>query len=152
MQRSVKQLTPAELGAWRGLLRVHAALIGQLDRELVQAHGLPLRAYEVLLHLEDAPGGRLRMSELAESVLLSQSGLTRLVDRLERAGLVERRPCDDDGRGLWAVLTPTGRESLRTARRTHLAGVRALFLSRFTSDELRLLGAFWERVLPGASQ
>mgnify|MGYP005856913375 CR=1 FL=1 len=152
MQQNVKQLTPDELGAWRGFLRVHAAVIRQLDRELTEAHGLPLRAYEVLLYLEDAPNRRLRMTDLAARVLLSQSGLTRLVDRLERDGFVERQRCDDDRRGLWAMLTPAGLEALRAARRTHLAGVRARFLSRFDADELRELGGFWERVLPGASQ
>lgn len=152
MQTKVKQLTPAELGAWRGLLRVHAAVIGELDRELVEAHGLPLRAYEVLLHLEDPPAGRLRMSELADSVLLSQSGLTRLVDRLERGGFVERLPCDDDRRGLYAQLTPAGRAALREARSTHLAGVRQRFVSRFDGAELQELAAYWERVVPGASR
>jgi DNA-binding MarR family transcriptional regulator len=152
MQTKVKQLTAAELGAWRGFLRVHAALIGELDRELVESCGLPLRAYEVLLHLEDAPDGRARMSELAESVLLSQSGLTRLVDRLERDGLVERLPCDDDRRGLYAHLTPAGLTALQDARSTHLAGVRARFLSHFGADELGELAAFWERLVPGASR
>jgi DNA-binding MarR family transcriptional regulator len=152
MQESVKQLSPRELGAWRGFLRVHAALVRELDRELIAVHGLPLRAYEVLLYLENAPDGRLRMSELAGSVLLSQSGLTRLVDRLERDALVERRPCEDDRRGLWAQITPAGLGALREARETHLAGVRDRFLSRFDAEELRELGGFWERVVPGASR
>ena len=92
----------SELAAWRGFLRVHAALVHELDRELEETHGLPLTHYEVLLYLESAPGHRLRMAELASSVLLSQSGVTRLVDRLERDGLVAREPCPDDRRGLLA--------------------------------------------------
>src|SRR3954471_22091839 len=89
------ELSEAELGAWRGFLRVHSALVKALDAELLQAHGLPLSSYEVLINLEAAPGHRRRMSELAESVLLSRSGMTRLVDRLEREGLIERDQCSD---------------------------------------------------------
>ena len=146
----VNTLSPAELGAWRGFLRVHSALIHELDRELEEAHGLPLTHYEVLLHLESAPGHRLRMAELAASVLLSQSGITRLVDRLERGGLVTREPCPEDGRGLLAALTPEGLRRLQAARPTHLAGVRRRFLAHFDERELRGLADAWERVRPGA--
>lgn len=146
------QLTAEELGAWRGLLRVHAALVHALDQELQEAHGLPLHEYEVLLVLEHAPEGRLRMTELAASALLSQSGLTRLVDRLERDGLVARERCEDDRRGLYARLTPAGLARLQEARPTHLAGVRTRFLAPFEAEEQRLLASFWERVLPGASE
>jgi DNA-binding MarR family transcriptional regulator len=145
------QLTPLELGAWRGMLRVHAALVRQLDAELTAAHKLPLSSYDVLLNLESAPGRRLRMAELADSVLLSRSGMTRLVDRLERDGLLVRDHCTDDGRGCFAVLTDKGAAVLAEARPTHLAGVRQRFLARFDEDALRTLGALWERVLPGAS-
>jgi DNA-binding MarR family transcriptional regulator len=92
------------------------------------------------------------MAELAASVLLSQSGLTRLVDRLVRDGLVARERCSDDRRGLFALITPAGRERLRAARATHLAGVRERFLSRFDPAELDELAALWERVAPGASR
>ena len=109
----VKELSPLELAAWRGLLRVHSALVAELDRELEVAHGLPLTHYEVLLYLDVAPDRQLRMTELASSVLLSQSGVTRLVDRLERAGLVVREPCPDDRRGLLASITPAGRDASR---------------------------------------
>jgi Transcriptional regulators len=143
-----QSLEPVELDAWRGLLRLHAALIKELDAELEREHGLALSSYEVLLHLEAAPGRRLRMSELADSVLLSRSGLTRLVDRLEREGLIERATCPSDARGSFAVLTAEGRAALRRAAPTHLSGVRDRFLSHFSDGELRQLGAFWERVLP----
>ena len=103
--------------------------------------------YEVLLFLADAPDGRLRMCELADGVLLSRCGLTRLVDRLERDGLVRRERCDDDARGLNAVITAEGRELFARARRTHLAGVRRLYLSRFEAGELDLLGELMERPL-----
>jgi len=145
-----EELSVVELGAWRGLLRVHAALAKSLDAELAAAHDLPLTSYEVLIALQAAPGHKLRMSELADSVLLSRSGMTRLVDRLEREGLLERDHCPADGRGCFAVLTDTGAELLADARPTHLGGVREKFLSQFSEDELRILAGFWERVLPGA--
>jgi DNA-binding MarR family transcriptional regulator len=147
-----RPLSPLELGAWRGFLRAHAALVRELDRELVAEHGLQLHAYEVLLFLGEAPEGRLRMAELAASVLLSQSGLTRLVDRLVESGLVVRERCDDDRRGFFAQITPAARLRLRAARVTHLAGVRERFLSRFDDGELGELAALWERVAPGASR
>jgi DNA-binding MarR family transcriptional regulator len=145
------QLAPAELAAWRGFLRVHAALTKHLDAELTAVHGLPLSSYEVLLHLSDAPEGRMRMSELAETVLLSRSGLTRLVDRLEREGVVARESCPSDARGSNAVVTDAGRERLSTARATHLAGVRERFLERFSAAEQRALAGYWERLAPGAA-
>ena len=144
------ELTPAELGAWRGMLRVHAALLRALDAELDAAHDLPLTSYDVLIYLKDAPGRRLRMAELADSVLLSRSGVTRLVDRLEREGLLVRDTCIDDGRGLYAVLTDKGESLLARARPTHLAGVRERFLQHFSEEELETLSGFWERVLPGS--
>ena len=113
-------LTAAELGAWRGLLRVHTALVKALDAELTAAHDLPLSSYEVLITLESAPGRKRRMAELADSVLLSRSGMTRLVDRLERDGLLVRDTCTDDGRGCFAVLTDKGAALLARARPTHL--------------------------------
>jgi DNA-binding MarR family transcriptional regulator len=146
-----EELAPVELGAWRGLLRVHSAIVRELDHELQEAHGLPLTHYEVLIYLYAAPGRRLRMSELASSVLLSQSGVTRLVDRLERDGLVARERCDDDRRGLFARLTTAGVARLAKARPTHLAGVRRLFLRQFSDEELADLAELWERVLPGSA-
>ena len=144
-------LTGEELGAWRGLLRVHASMTKALDAELVREHGLPLSSYEVLLFLADSPEGRLRMSELADGVLLSRSGLTRLVDRMEADGLLRRERCEDDARGYHALITDKGRELFGRARRTHLDGVRALFLSRLSPAELRTLAELWERVSPGAA-
>ena len=145
-EHDIKLLDRDELDAWRGMLRAHAELTRALDAELTATHGLPLSSYEVLLFVGDAPEGRMRMSELADSVLLSRSGLTRLVDRLERAGLIERVQCNEDARGYFAQITPAGRELFDRARRTHLAGVRRLFLDRFSRDELRELGGLWERL------
>jgi DNA-binding MarR family transcriptional regulator len=144
------RLTPAELAAWRGMLRVHSALFHQLDAELETVHRLSLRAYEVLVVLESEPDQRLRMSDLSHSVLLSPSGVSRLIDRLEADGLVHRQRCTDDGRGFYAILTDEGRRRLREARETHLAGVRRLFLDHFEPAELERLASFWQRVEPGA--
>ena len=143
-------LSPLELRAWRGMLRVHAVLAKALDAQLEEAHGLQLSSYEVLMYLADAEHERMRMCDLASSILLSRSGLTRLVDRLAREGLIERVACDADARGQFAKLTPAGREKLAAARVTHLAGVRALFLERFSPEELELLGGAWDRVIDGA--
>jgi len=149
MQKShAKQLTPLEFAAWAGLLQAHATLVQELDRELETAHGLPLTQYEVLLHLERAPEHRLRMTELARSVLLSQSGVTRLVDRLEALGLVVRTPCAEDRRVLWTQMTDEGARRLTEARPTHLAGIRTRFLDHFDEPELEALAGAWERVLP----
>jgi DNA-binding MarR family transcriptional regulator len=148
---AIKELTPAELGAWRGLLRVHSALVKALDAELLDGHDLPLTSYEVLINLQAAPDKRRRMAELADGVLLSRSGMTRLVDRLEREGLLERDACTDDGRGTYAVLTEKGEACLARARPTHLDGVRERFLQHFGADELTQLATYWERVLPGAA-
>jgi len=144
-------LAPVELAAWRGLLRAHSALVHDLDAELRATHDLSLHEYEVLLVLAQAPENRMRMSDLAVSVILSQSGLTRLVDRLAQAGSVERTPCPADRRGLNAELTAAGRTRLEQARPTHLAGVHGSFLDRFDEAELGVLAGFWERVLPGAT-
>jgi len=139
-------LAPRELAAWRGFLRAHTAITRELDAELIAEHGLALSSYEVLLFLADAPAGRMRMSELAERVLISRSGLTRLADRLARDGLIERRPCSEDARGWFATLTPEGRELFERARRTHLDGVRRLFVRPFSDDELVSLAACFERL------
>lgn len=145
-------LDPLELAAWRGFLRVHSSLIHDLDRELQAEHDLPLSSYEVLLTLASAEGRQMRMSEIADSVLLSRSGLSRLCDRLEHHGLIERRECDTDRRGFNARLTDAGLERFREAQRTHLAGVRRAFLAPLSKDDLRRLAGMWEAVLPGAAE
>jgi DNA-binding MarR family transcriptional regulator len=144
-------LSRDELGAWRGLLRVHADMTKALDAELMREHRLPLSSYEVLLFLADSPGGRMRMSELADGVLLSRSGLTRLADRLERDGLIRRQRCEEDQRGWFAEITDEGRALFDRARKTHLDGVRELFLDRLSPEEQRTLAALWEKVSPGAA-
>lgn len=143
-------LTSLELDAWRGMLAVHTALVRRLDADLRARHGLSVTSYEVLMLLGDAPRGRLRVSELSGATLLSVSGMSRMVDRLVREGLVVKESCEEDGRGADVALTASGRARLRAARASHLAGVRREFLSRFTDDELRAMGAFWARLEPSA--
>ena len=139
-----------ELGerAWRGLLRTCACLVKQLDAERERAHGLPMSSYEVLHHLAQASGGRMRMRDLAERAQLSRSGLTRLVDRLERDGLLHRCSCDHDARGAYACLTDAGRERLQEARGTQVRVVREHFISLFSEGELSAMAEMWERIAP----
>ena len=139
-------LSDEEMAAWGGFLRAHARLVRELDAELHERHGLPLSSYDVLVQLDSAERNRLRMSELADAVLLSRSGLTRLVDRLEEAGMVQRVACRDDQRAAWAVLTDEGRRRLAEARETHRAGVRARFLDRLSDADQRHLAAVWQRL------
>jgi DNA-binding MarR family transcriptional regulator len=135
----------AELRAWRGFLETHTRLVRELDEELRAAHDLPLSSYDVLTTLESARDRRLRMRDLADAILLSRSGLTRLIDRLERGGLVAREECTDDARGAFALLTDGGLDALREARPTHQAGVRRRFLDRLEPAERDTLADFWDR-------
>lgn len=132
---------PAELAAWRSFLRAHAQLTRALEAELLAREQLSLAAYDVLVQLAEAPGRRLRMADLAEALLFSRSGVTRLVDRLERIGLVSRCRADDDGRGVLAELTQCGLDRLRAASTTHLQGVAQHFGDRLDAGQLDALTA-----------
>lgn len=134
------------VGVWRSFLRAHAVVLRQLERELDRDASLPLAWYDVLLTLAQAPGRRLRMADLAERVMLSRSGLTRLVDRIEKAGYVRREPSPDDARGTYTVLQPPGLRRLRDAVPKHLAGVQRHWLAHFDDAELRTLGALLQRL------
>lgn len=140
-------ISQEELSVWRTLLRVQVQVSRRLQADLLAEHDLALGSFEVLLHLADAPAGRLRMNDLADRVLLSRSGLTRLVDRLQREGLVERESCASDARGLFAVLTLAGRERMLAATPTHQQGVREHVLARLTPEELRLLSTVLCKIL-----
>lgn len=133
--------TEGELASWRAFLKAHAAITRVLENELVAEQRLSLAAYDVLVQLAEAPERRLRMTELADAVLLSRSGVTRLVDRLEKVGLVGRSPVAGDGRGVAAHLTEAGLNRLRTASRTHLAGVLEHFVDRLDPAQLTALEA-----------
>jgi DNA-binding MarR family transcriptional regulator len=140
-------LNELEVSAWTGFLRAHQTLVRELDEELTERHGLPLSSYDVLVQLDGAPGGRLRMSHLADAVLLSRSGLTRLVARLVDQQLIERVECAGDARGAFAVITARGRERLGEARETHGAGVRERFVAKLGESDLRQLAKAWHRLL-----
>lgn len=135
----VAPVPPAQLAAWRAFLEAHALTVDNLARELRETEGLPLAWYDVLVQLQESPGGRLRMQDLADAVLLSKSGVTRLVDRMERAGLVERARCTDDRRGTFAALTPAGRQRLRDTAPTHLRGVAEHFAGLLDDAEAAVL-------------
>jgi DNA-binding MarR family transcriptional regulator len=137
--------TAQELGSWRGMLEVHAAVTQALDAQMRDEHGLPVSSYEVLMFLGEAPDRRMRMSEIADRVLLSRSGLTRLVDRLVELGYVTRCAAENDGRGLYAELTNAGAEKLEAARRTHREGVRKFFLDNLTTTDQIVLADIWTR-------
>ncbi len=134
-------ISSEELAVWRGLQRAHVTIMRRIEAELLDRHDLPLASFEVLQQLAQTPRQRLRMNDLADRVLLSRSGLTRLVDRLEREGLVERHACQSDARGLFAVLTGSGRRRLGGAMPTYHQCVRKCFLDRIGADELRQVAA-----------
>jgi DNA-binding MarR family transcriptional regulator len=145
------RLDGAALDAWRGYLTSHAAILRVLDAELVAEHGLTTRDYEVLLFLAQADGRHLPMSALAERTMLTRSGITRLVDGLVGSGLIERHACLNDARVSYAQLTDVGYETLRKASRSHVAGVRRLFVERFSDEELETLAELLGR-LPGSQR
>lgn len=142
-------LTPHDprLAAWRTFLRAHARVVRDLENELQSEQHLALTDYDVLVQLAGADERRLRMSELADALLLSRSGATRMVDRLVAEGLVERITCESDRRGQWASLTDAGYRRLRDASPIHLRGVAAHFLDRLSADDLADLRRMLDRVL-----
>lgn len=146
MTSSIPTQPSSTLAAWVGLLRLHAGATRQISAELVGEHGLTLNDFEVLLHLSRVDGGRLRRVDLVERVLLTPSGITRLLDGLEAAGLVERAECPFDRRVVWAVLTAAGRERLEGASKSHAASVSALFEARLDERELGELASLLERL------
>jgi DNA-binding MarR family transcriptional regulator len=145
----VSRLDGAALEAWRSYIQSHASILRILDAELVAEHGLTTRDYEVLLYLAQADDRRLPMSALAESTMLTRSGITRLIDGLVSDGLIERISCPNDARVSYAQLTDTGHEKLRSAGCTHVASIRRLFFEQFSEDEIFQLATLLSR-LPGA--
>jgi DNA-binding MarR family transcriptional regulator len=135
----VRWLDDLESRAWRSLLAAHSRLVADLDDELMASQGLSLNEYGVLVTLSEAPDDRLRMSELAEELHISPSGLTRRLDGLVRAGLVERLQCPDDRRGSYAVLTPAGRLRIEQAAPDHVEQVRRHFIDRLDRRQLAAL-------------
>ena len=134
------------MDAWRLLLEVHHELTHEMDRELREAHGLRLDWYDVLVQL-NAADGRLRMHELADATLFSRTDCTRIVDRMERAGLVVRERATEDGRGVYAALTSAGSTMLREAAVTHVRSIEQRFTGLLSEDEAATIAAAFRRVL-----
>ena len=139
------------LDAWVRLLRGHASATRAMSAQLVAEHGLTINDYECLLYLAHAEEGRVRRVDLAEQLILTASGVTRLLDGLEQAGWVERASCASDRRVTYAVLTDAGRAKLQEAADSHITGVRTFFEERFSADEIETLARLLAR-LPGAGE
>lgn len=138
--------------AWGALLRVHAAIVPLLERELAESQNMPLSWYDVLLELNAAPDRRLRMTELGGRVVLSRERVSRVVDELARAGLVRRDRNPDDKRSVFAVITPAGRDRLRAAAPTYLDGIQRLFSDHLDDDEARTIASALDRVLAALAE
>ena len=137
---------PLQLDAWVSYLRSHAAITRELSVQLQREHGLTLNDYEVLLHLSHSDGGMLRRVDLAERVLLTASGITRLLEGLEASGFVSKETCASDARVSYAKLTPEGAQKLRQAAVTHLRGIDELFVGRYSGSELETLAELLARL------
>lgn len=144
--RPKRRLADDELATWRAFLRAHSVVTRGLDQRLADAGALTLSELDVLIQLDAAEQRRLRLSDLAARVLITKSGITRLVDRLSEDGLVERRPCAEDGRVQYAQLTEAGRRALRRSIGTHLRDVAAAFADHIGDAERPLFRAILERI------
>lgn len=139
-------MSDTKLAAWRAFLEAHSKVLRALEREMQEEQHLPLPCFDVLAWLSHAPDGRLRMQALADSIYLSYSGLTRLLDRMAEAGLVERQICLDDRRGWYAVITAKGREAFARAIPGHARAIQEHFLGRFSEDDTKVLHRLLSRV------
>jgi len=138
--------TLTELEPWVRFLHAHSTVVGELSTELVAEHGLTINDYEVLLRLSRADGRRMRRVDIAQEVFLSPSGITRLLEGLEKSGYVERQTCESDLRVVYACLTDEGMRKLRAAGKTHVAGIWRVFLDRFDADERAVLAELLGRL------
>ena len=136
------------LRAWRAFVEAHTAVMDVLERELVERRGISLTWYDALLQLSEAPGCRLRMSELADSIVISRSGFSRAARRMEEAGLIAREPSPEDGRGAYVVLTDHGRRTFRRAAAVHLRGVADHFLRHLSEEDAAVMEAALRRIRP----
>ena len=146
MSSQVSELRGIALEAWINFLRAHAAVTRQFNAELQATHGLTLSDFDVMAQLARTPEYALKRVELSERVLLTPSGITRLLNGLERAGYVDKRECAEDARVTYAVLTDEGQKKFREAARTHRASIRALLTERFEQDELETLASLLGRL------
>lgn len=142
-----ERLSEQNLAAWRNFLKAHAVVVDRIDHDLLTAERLPLSSYDVLIELYEAPERRLRMHELAQRIVLSRSGLTRLVDRLEAEGLLRRDRSATDRRGAYAVITEQGIEALRRAWPVYAQGIVRYFAQWLSPEEAQVLETAFERIL-----
>jgi DNA-binding MarR family transcriptional regulator len=149
-QQNARIVTGTHLDAWQRLLRANCVFMRQLDAELQAEHGMTISDYDVLVSLRDAPDGHLRMSDLSKRTMLTRSGMTRLVQGLERDGIVERLECPSDARVSWVRLSDSGRERLDAARATHHAGIRRVFADHLEDAEAEQLAELLGRI-PGVA-
>ena len=145
------QSSQEQLSAWRSFLEVHSAVIKALEKELIEDQGFSLTWYDVLTHLSEASGARMQHQALAESLLLSRSGVTRLVDRMAEAGLVCRESSPEDRRVSYVVMTQPGRDALDRASPGHMRGIAQHFVRYLEAGDVALLQGFFSRVLDGES-
>jgi DNA-binding MarR family transcriptional regulator len=138
-----RELTSEQLAAWSGFLWAHAQVVRMLDRELEQEHGIPLATFDVLFQLGIARNQRLSMSELADAIVLSRSGLTGLVDRLQSAGLVEKERSEVDPREIHVRITDSGSDILAQVTPTHISGIKKHFLERLSNKQTEQLAMIW---------
>jgi DNA-binding MarR family transcriptional regulator len=143
----LRELTSDERTAWLGLLDVHSRMVKELGQELERGHGLSLSDYSVLAALTRDPDGRMRMSELADHASISRPGMTRLIERLEREGLVERGRNEADSRQVYAAITDRGLERLAAATESHFAGVRSRFFDKLSASQTHALASAWLKIL-----
>jgi DNA-binding MarR family transcriptional regulator len=146
MATAIPTQATTELEPWVRFLQAHATIVGELSSDLVAEHGLTINDYEVLLRLSRADGRRMRRVDIAQEVFLSPSGITRLLEGLEKSGYVERQTCESDLRVVYACLTDEGMRKLRAAGKTHVAGIWRVFLDRFDADERAVLAELLGRL------
>ena len=144
-----KSISQKGIAAWQAFLEAHAIIIRALEQEMAEEQGLPLTWYDILIHLDHASQDRLRMQALAECLLLSRSGVTRLIDRMEQAGLVRRESCPDDRRGSYAIITQEGKGVLQRATPGHLRGIQRHFLHHLNDWDIGALRLALSKVLRG---
>lgn len=140
-------LDEKRMAVWQAFLRTYTTVIPALECEMQEAEGLPLTWYNVLTHLNRDPSDGLRLQDLAEAVVLSQSGLTRLLDRMSKAGLIERKPCPHDRRGAYAVMTLRGKTALEQAAPIHSRGIEQHFMQHLNDEDVQALNRALLKIL-----
>lgn len=143
----IAKMTRQHESMWRAFIEAHSAVMRVLEQDMMEKHGLALSWYDVLLHLAEAPEGRLRLGELANSVILTKSGITRLIDRMVDAGMVVREACPGDRRGYYAVITQSGRDTIEKVGPGHSQKAWEVFLSQVSPEEAAVLHRVFRRVL-----